>query len=1064
LSLLLFFGAPAQDLTPGLYSDGDTFHSAKVFDDLAWDTANSSGSIAFTNGDSTAEWAADGFGTDAVSVQVMPAGDDELWYFTITINDYTAGNLGFFAMVRPNAFVGAGYYCANGAFENNGGSGSVNLGSAADGDVIDFALWNNAGVYSLWCRRNGGDWNDSPTAEPSTDTGGFTIDTFGTGAPMVVAAALGAGITATATLSYPIPEAQDLTPSLFSDGETFHAATVTRGAVDLTPSLFSDGDTFHSPQVIGPIVWDSSTDTGTNIFTNGDATLEWVAATGTVYSNKAHPDDAELYRFRVTVVDYTDGQQVIGVGVIGDGAYVAWRTNTGNIEDGGTPVADIGTATDGDILDVAVRRTGAGPFGGDGYLAWFRKNGGDWNDSPTDDPETDTGGVVFDVGSGNPLKAIAATITSSNAKFTIEEAPAEAQDLTPSLFSDGETFFTPAVTVGSVDLTPSLFSDGDTFFSATITTGAVDLTPSLFSDGETFFTPSVTVGAVDLTPSLFSDSDSFFSATITTGAVDLTPSLFSDGETFFSATVTTGSVDLTPSLFSDGDSFYSAAIAITVDLDPDLFSDGDTFFSATVTTGSVDLTPSLYSDSDSFYSATITTGSVDLAPSLYSDSDSFHSASVGFVLAPSLYSDSDSFHSATVTSTIDLAPSLYADSDSFHTPTITTGSVDLTPSLYADSDSFYSAAVTTGSVDLAPSLFSDGETFFIATISAGSVDLTPSLFSDGDSFYSSTVNVGVVDLTPSLYSDTDAFFSADITTGAGQLVPSLFEDGDTFHSATITTGSVDLTPSLFSDGDSFHSATVAVGAADLTPSLFSDGDTFFSAAITTGSVDLTPSLFSDGDSFYSATIVSAGIVLSPSLFSDGDIFFTPAITVGSVDLTPSLFSDGDSFYSADVLSVYDLTPSLFSNGDSFYAPAVDHGLRPDLFQDSDEFHQAVLEAGTELLAALYADSDAFYDPTVDSEVALVVPLVPDEDLFHAAVVSYILFPEHFDDGDTFYESQLALGIQHLVAPFLGSGEEFFPTDLVYVPRRWAKTITVDSFLAGSMETTVRRKRLEDLGV
>ena len=55
------------------------------------------------------------------------------------------------------------------------------------------------------------------------------------------------------------------------------------------------------------------------------------------------------------------------------------------------------------------------------------------------------------------------------------------------------------------------------------------LTPSLYTDGDTYFSPTVGRGAVSLTPSLYSDTDSFFSATV---SFKIFPSLFSDGDTF----------------------------------------------------------------------------------------------------------------------------------------------------------------------------------------------------------------------------------------------------------------------------------------------------------------------------------------------------------------------------------------------------------------------------------------------------------------------------------------------------------------------------------------------------
>ena len=47
-----------------------------------------------------------------------------------------------------------------------------------------------------------------------------------------------------------VPPAQSLTPTaVFENGQTFHAPTVTAGAVTLTPTLYSNAQTFHAPEV-----------------------------------------------------------------------------------------------------------------------------------------------------------------------------------------------------------------------------------------------------------------------------------------------------------------------------------------------------------------------------------------------------------------------------------------------------------------------------------------------------------------------------------------------------------------------------------------------------------------------------------------------------------------------------------------------------------------------------------------------------------------------------------------------------------------------------------------------
>lgn len=246
---------------------------------------------------------------------------------------------------------------------------------------------------------------------------------------------------------------------------------------------------------------------------------------------------------------------------------------------------------------------------------------------------------------------------------------------------------------GSQALTPSLFSDGDTFYSATVGRGAVGLTPSLYDNADTFHSATVGRGAVGLTPSLFSDGDTFYSPTVALGDVFLEPNLFSDGDTFHSATVTPGAVTLTPSLFSDADTFYEHRCA--GDILPPLFVDGDTFHSAAVSPGAVGLEPELFTDADTFHSPSVIQGA----------------------LSPALFSDADTFYSATVTrGAVALTPGLYANPGTFYTPTASTSNA-LTAALYSDADTFYGASISVGAQTLSPVRFDNSQAFFDASVS-----------------------------------------------------------------------------------------------------------------------------------------------------------------------------------------------------------------------------------------------------------------------------------------------------------------------------------------------------------
>jgi choline kinase len=317
------------------------------------------------------------------------------------------------------------------------------------------------------------------------------------------------------------------------------------------------------------------------------------------------------------------------------------------------------------------------------------------------------------------------------------------------------------------------------------------LTPSLYTDDETFYAPTVTT-TKDLSASLYTDTDTFYSPS---AARELTPNLYTDTDTFYSATVAPGAVDLSPSLYTDADTFYDPAIVRY--LEPNLFTDDDTFYSVDI---SRDLGVGLYTDDDTFYAAVI---GRDLEASLYTDTDTFYSPTVNvdiFLDAP-FYTDTDTFYDVSVSRSLD--PDLYTDADEFYSAVI---SRNLDPSLYTDGDTFYSATVAPGAVDLAPNLYIDTDTFYAASASAENT-LQPNLYTDDDAFYSATVSPGEITLSPSLYTDGDTFYEAT-TASVHELVAPLYTDDDTFYNPALIYDQV-LDAALFTDGDVFYSPRAA---------------------------------------------------------------------------------------------------------------------------------------------------------------------------------------------------------------------------------------------------------------
>lgn len=161
---------------------------------------------------------------------------------------------------------------------------------------------------------------------------------------------------------------------------------------------------------------------------------------------------------------------------------------------------------------------------------------------------------------------------------------------------------------GSQSLTPTLYSNAQTFYTPTVSTGAASLAPTLYSNAQTFYAPTVTQGAVSLAPTLYSNTQAFYSATVTQGAV-LAPALYSNSQAFYAPTVSAGAVTLTPALYSNAQSFYSATVLNAGQiLAPGLYSNSQAFYAPTVGVGAVTLTPALFTNSSTFYAASVSDG------------------------------------------------------------------------------------------------------------------------------------------------------------------------------------------------------------------------------------------------------------------------------------------------------------------------------------------------------------------------------------------------------------------------------------------------------------------------
>jgi hypothetical protein len=846
---------------------------------------------------------------------------------TTTSSDVTGTTAASYMLVYS---PGSGYCILNNSAILQGFDNATTAPTGLN-DVVTVLLDRTAN--KLYFQVNG---NNVFGADPVAGTGGATVS----------ASSFFIGVsTATATIT----ATADFSPTSLPSGWTAwdDLSGGGPGTQTLTPSLYTDPDTFYAPFVDGPPTWlivgisEAAINASGNytltepagcqagdiliadfairstvIYTNASFTFPQSDSGGNTTNNTTASDTSFLSGYHIRggsaptlVFSRTGGSRALGT----MRAYRSSRPGTPSFDTSaklamtvaGTALSlsgGITTAEDRELITTAVALARAGATtaqssamdgvtqvtGNSGAInttitpvidTWTERSDRGNTTSPT------VALALYDVvksgsgSTGNLTATAAASALHGMVAMAFKHPPAP-QTLTPGLYTDADTFYAPTVSgSGAQTLTPGLYTDADTFYAPTVTRGTVTLTPSLFTATNTFYAPTVTA-TYSLTPARYDDADTFYGPTVAPGAVTLTPALYTDADTFYAATVTRGTVTLTPGLYTDADTFYAPTVAATYSLTPGLYTDADTFYAPTVTPGAVTLTPGLYTDADTFYAAIVSPGAVTLTPGLYTDADTFYAA------------------------------------------TVTLGGVNLLPGLYTDADTFYAPTVTAGAVTLSPSLYTDADTFYAATVAPGAVTLTPSLYTDADTFYAPTVSVGAATLTPSLYTDADTFYAATVTPGAVALTPSLYTDADTFYSATVTQGTF-LQPTLYTDPDTFYAPTVTPGAVALTPSLYTDPDTFYAATVTPGAVSLAPPLYTDPDTFYGPT-VAQGTVLLPGLFTNSSTFYAATVTPGAVALTPALYTDPDVFYSPTLLQAVDqfLLPPFFIDDDTFYAPAI----------------------------------------------------------------------------------------------------------------------------------------------
>lgn len=177
--------------------------------------------------------------------------------------------------------------------------------------------------------------------------------------------------------------------------------------------------------------------------------------------------------------------------------------STTTIWSNNTSWGNLGTWVAGDHIGVAINL--------DNRKAWFRRNNGNWNNSTTDDPVADTGGVTMAptppfspfVGFGgstvgNPGDNI--TVNFGQSAFSMAQpsgfklwpAISEVKQLMPQLVADDalEAFYSTGIGTFYQEIAPSLYADDEMPYAASIGRFIQTLAPQVLIDSDVFYPPS----------------------------------------------------------------------------------------------------------------------------------------------------------------------------------------------------------------------------------------------------------------------------------------------------------------------------------------------------------------------------------------------------------------------------------------------------------------------------------------------------------------------------------------------------------------------------------------------
>jgi hypothetical protein len=148
--------------------------------------------------------------------------------------------------------------------------------------------------------------------------------------------------------------------------------------------------------------------------------------------------------------------------------------------------------------------------------------------------------------------------------------------LRPPLVGSTTSFFAPQVTA-EYDITVSLYTNPQSFFSPVVSESGQEITPSLFTNEQSFFAPTVQTSYL-LSAPFFENTNVVFAPVVTqpAPAQELSPPLFSNLSAVFAPSVTS-SYTLNPPEVINTSSFFGLVVSSVYDIQVSLFENENVF-------------------------------------------------------------------------------------------------------------------------------------------------------------------------------------------------------------------------------------------------------------------------------------------------------------------------------------------------------------------------------------------------------------------------------------------------------------------------------------------------------